>query len=95
MKKIFFLWVIFFSFSVQAGEAAKNSGFAFSPAWLAMVHYRPQLFGGYEGTIDSETFYLAPEGRISPMEPRFSVGWVSGPTTAKAAVQRPNSSSSP
>lgn len=67
MKKIFFLWVIFFSFSVQAGAAAvKNPNFAFSPAWLAMVHYRPQLWGGYEGTIDSETFYLAPEGRTSP-----------------------------
>ena len=61
MKKFFcFLLAIFFSFSARAGEAA------LAPEWLALVHYRPQLFGGYEGTIDSETFYLSPEGRTNP-----------------------------
>ena len=35
--------------------------------WLALVHYRPQMFGGYEGTIDSESFYLAEDGRTNPV----------------------------
>ena len=37
-----------------------------TPEWLALVHYRPQMFGGYEGTIDSESFYLAEDGRTNP-----------------------------
>ncbi len=64
MKKILF-WVIgffcFFPFGVWAGENP-----ALSPSWLALVHYRPQLFGGYEGTIDSASFYLAKDGRTNP-----------------------------
>ncbi len=37
-----------------------------SKEWLALVHYRPTMFGGVEGTIDSESFYLAEDGRNNP-----------------------------
>lgn len=56
-----FIFCFFFPSLLCAGQNP-----AYSPEWLALVHYRPQLFGGYKGTLDSETFYLAPEGRISP-----------------------------
>nr|QIM10774.1 membrane protein [uncultured Alphaproteobacteria bacterium] len=31
-----------------------------------MVHYRPKLFGGWRSSIDSEGFFLAPDGRTNP-----------------------------
>ena len=65
MKKMFLL--------VAAAVAAWPWGLAakekpeVTTEWLALVHYRPQMFGGYEGTIDSESFYLAEDGRTNPI----------------------------
>lgn len=39
---------------------------AFSPEWLAAVHYRPRLFGGYKSSVDSDNFFLSPEGKTNP-----------------------------
>lgn len=64
MKKIFLLVamaVAVWPWSLSAKEKPEVT-----PEWLALVHYRPQMFGGYEGTIDSESFYLAEDGRTNP-----------------------------
>lgn len=37
-----------------------------SPDWLALVHYRPALFGGVKSTIDSPNFFLASDGKTNP-----------------------------
>lgn len=37
-----------------------------SAEWLALVHYRPKLFGGLESTIDSDNFFVAESGKTSP-----------------------------
>lgn len=60
MKKFFLIICTLLAFKAQAATSE------LSPEWLALVHYRPQLLGGYEGTIDSETFYLSEKGRKSP-----------------------------
>ena len=44
--------------------AAENP--AYSPEWLALGHYRPQGSRQYESTIDSDNFFLAPDGKINP-----------------------------
>lgn len=36
--------------------------------WLALVHYRPQWFGGYVSTIDSPGFFISPEGKHNPQK---------------------------
>ena len=64
MKKIFLLVaavVAVWPWSLSAKEKPEVT-----PEWLALVHYRPQMFGGYEGTIDSESFYLTEDGRTNP-----------------------------
>lgn len=35
-------------------------------SWLALGHYRPQIFGGFESTIDSPNFFVSPVGKNSP-----------------------------
>lgn len=49
-------------------EASEPSveAYASSKEWLAIVHYQPTFFGGYEGTIESEHFYVSKEGRTNP-----------------------------
>lgn len=64
MKKFFLLVasaIAVWPWSLSAKEKPEVT-----PEWLALVHYRPQMFGGYEGTIDSESFYLAEDGRTNP-----------------------------
>ena len=34
--------------------------------WLALGHYRPQLFGGVESTVDTPNFFLSSEGKNNP-----------------------------
>lgn len=38
-----------------------------SPDWLALGHYQTTLFGQYESTIDSSSFFLAPDGKTNPL----------------------------
>lgn len=47
---------------------ASQSDFAYSDKWLKLVHYQPKLFGGYESTIGSSTFYLSPCGKTDPQK---------------------------
>ena len=61
IKFFVFIFTLLLSLSAYASENV-----AFSPQWLALVHYRPTWFGGYYGSIDSDTFYLADDGRENP-----------------------------
>lgn len=49
----------FLSLTVRADSLAQ------SPDWLALVHYRPTFFG-FKSTIDSDNFFLAPDGKTNP-----------------------------
>ena len=64
MKKIFLL--VAMAVAVWPWSSTAKEKPEVTPEWLALVHYRPQMFGGYEGTIDSESFYLAEDGRTNP-----------------------------
>lgn len=66
MKYGLFFFFFFFSSMAAAFAAVAEEKPAFSPQWLALVHYRPGVFSGYEGSIDSENFYLAENGRTDP-----------------------------
>ncbi len=37
-----------------------------SPQWLALGHYRPRAFGGYESLVDDPRFFLHKEGKSDP-----------------------------
>lgn len=58
-----FCGVLFFSAPVQASDIEAAAA---DPQWLALGHYRPQIFGGVESTIDSENFFLSAEGKVNP-----------------------------
>lgn len=61
MIKVFvFLFFVLFSGKSIAAD------FAYSDKWLNMVHYQKKMFGGYEATIGSDSFYLSPCGRTNP-----------------------------
>lgn len=46
--------------------ASAQAGVEADPQWLALGHYRPQLFGSLESTIDTPNFFLAPDGKNNP-----------------------------
>ena len=50
----------------KATEIDGNTHLFDDPQWHALVHYRPTLFGGVKSTIDSEEFFLAPDGKTNP-----------------------------
>ena len=64
--KIFttFLIAVLFSSNVWARSPQEVSQL---PQWLALVHYRPQFFGGVESTIDSPEFFLSDKGKVNPL----------------------------
>lgn len=64
MKKIFAFFLIFF-LHLQPVAASVSADFAYSPQWLALVHYQKGIFG-YKGTIASDNFYVSSEGRTDP-----------------------------
>ena len=47
-------------------SASAQAGVEADPQWLALGHYRPQLFGSLESTIDTPNFFLAPDGKNNP-----------------------------
>ncbi|HEB02545.1 MAG TPA: hypothetical protein ENI12_04855, partial [Nitrospirae bacterium] len=47
-------------------KSAIESGLYESPQWIALVHYRPRAFGGYESLVDDPLFFLHPEGKRNP-----------------------------
>lgn len=57
MPIIIFLISFLLSFSV----AAKN--LSVDPQWLALLHYQQQFIGADESTIDSDNFFLSPDGK--------------------------------
>ena len=59
-------FVIFLIFGLFAGEVFAGDDYAFSPEWLALVHYRPKLGGGYKSTVESKDFFNAEDGRTNP-----------------------------
>ena len=60
--KLFLIISILFGFHANANQP----DFAYSDQWLKIVHYQPKIFGGYESTIGSDTFYLSPCGKTNP-----------------------------
>lgn len=61
VKVIFFLVIV-----LGFASGAKANEFAFSDKWLAIGHYQPKFFGGYESTIDSPNFFLSADGKKNP-----------------------------
>ena len=59
-------WLFFSVFFFAAAEVRAAESPAYSPEWLALGHYRPQGNGRYESTIDSDNFFLAPDGKENP-----------------------------
>ena len=59
-------WLFFSVFFFAAAEIQAAESSAYSPEWLALGHYRPQGNGQYESTIDSDNFFLAPDGKENP-----------------------------
>ena len=68
VMKIFLAFICFCFFECSEVLAAQSDlqTVANSKDWLALVHYQSTMFGGVEGTIDSESFYLADDGRNNP-----------------------------
>ena len=60
MRFICFLLVFGWCWAVNAAQV--------DDAWLALGHYRPKIFGGYESTIDTDNFFLNKQGKTSPDE---------------------------
>ena len=63
MFRVFFVILCMF-FPAAASAAADEV--ALSPEWLALVHYRPKMFGGYKSSIDSDNFFVAQDGKTNP-----------------------------
>lgn len=61
MLRFLFFCFLFLLYPFQA-----RAGVADDPQWLALVHYRPAWFGGVRSTIDSDNFFVSPEGKYSP-----------------------------
>lgn len=40
---------------------------ASSPAWLALMYYQRNLFGGYESEVDDDDFFISESGKHSPL----------------------------
>lgn len=59
MKYILFIFFLFYFFSAQAG-------FEKTPEWLSLVHYRPSVLGGYKSSVDTDNFFLSPNGKTNP-----------------------------
>ena len=62
---VLFLCFLFLAFPVVGQDKIKQ--ISSYPAWLALVHYQPTLFGHQESTIDSPTFFLAQDGKTNPL----------------------------
>ncbi|ROV60691.1 DUF4105 domain-containing protein [Vibrio ponticus] len=54
------------SFSTIAAPVFDVDALAQDPYWLKLGHYIPKTISGYKGTVDSEEFYLSPQGAKSP-----------------------------
>lgn len=66
MKKalLYFLTALMFSPIARADNIAAT---AENPAWLKLLHYHPNIFGGYTGLVENDDFYISPNGRTDPL----------------------------
>ena len=64
----FFLFILLNAQVVLAEVKASNSVDEFSalPSWLSLVHYKKNLLGNYKSSIDTDSFFLAKNGKTSP-----------------------------
>lgn len=62
-KQIVFLLGLLLS---GVSSAYASDSLAFSEQWLALGHYRPKMFGGWQSSIDSPNFFIAPNGKNNP-----------------------------
>ena len=61
-RAIFLIFLALFTTNTQANTIE----LAYSPEWLALVHYRPTTFGKYKSSIDSDNFFAAKDGKTNP-----------------------------
>ena len=59
---LFGVAIFFFLFPVLA-EASESTNLADSPEWLKLLHYQQKTFGGYQGLVENEDFYVHKNGR--------------------------------
>lgn len=45
-----------------------SDDYAYSKEWLALMHYKSNVFGSYKSTIESESFFVSKNGRTNPKE---------------------------
>lgn len=57
--------LVFFRVCFAASNAAASSQ-PIDSQWLALVHYRPRIIGGYVSTIESPDFFISQEGKTNP-----------------------------
>ena len=60
----FLFWFLLVLMACLKAEASVS--IAYSPEWLALVHYQSQKGGAYKSTIDSTPFFLSEKGRMDP-----------------------------
>lgn len=51
----------------NAQEPINTEQLANEPYWLKLGHYLPRTFNGYQSTVDSDEFFLAANGKTSPL----------------------------
>lgn len=60
------LWFIT-SLSLQAHAQAAENSLHLNPAWLTLIHYEPNTFGGgYTSQADDPAFFVSEQGKTSP-----------------------------
>lgn len=65
MRKILFVFELFLI--IGGWCAAAEAEAAVDLAWLKLLHYQ-QHFGGYQGLVENQEFYISPVGRNNPEE---------------------------
>lgn len=50
----------------QVEKSLSIDEFSVSPSWLSMVHYKKNLFGNYQSSMDTESFFLSKNGKYNP-----------------------------
>ena len=68
MKRfLFFLFLIIITGLSYKADAVDYAEYAFSPAWLKLLHYQ-QNGHKYAGLIANDEFYLSPQGKNNPQD---------------------------
>ena len=62
------LGVACFLFFPTVCFASEYISIANSSEWLKLLHYQQEIFGGYEGLVENDDFYVSGKGRENPFE---------------------------